>query len=258
MVNTKKSASNEEATDDTTTFLCDDPELLSQLGTLSAESRTLVQVLTKIIFTKIGDRFDTLEAALVEKDREIKHLTSEVNGLKDKVDELETTIDSVDQYERRDTIILSGSALPQETAMEITNNTVIKTIKDNLQVNIKDSDISISHRLGQQKQQKNRPIIVKLLNRSLKQDLVGACVRMKPNLYINESLTPRRRVLFNTVLHIRRTHKQKFQQCFTKDGKIIIKLRNSAVKHTITDEKSLMSFLEKYPEMSDTYRQMTY
>ncbi|XP_045107556.1 uncharacterized protein LOC123502498 [Portunus trituberculatus] len=72
--------------------------------------------------------------------------------------------------------------------MEATNDTVINTIKDNLNVTIKDSDISISHRLGKQKQQNNRPIIVKLANRSLKQDLVGACVRTKPrNLYINES-----------------------------------------------------------------------
>ena len=81
---------------------------------------------------------------------------------------------------------------------------------------------------------------------------------MKPKLYINESLTPRRRVLFNTVLQIRKAHRQKFQQCYTKDGKVIVKLRNSTVKHTIVDEKSLMSFLVKYPEMSDTYKQMTY
>ena len=174
MVNTRNSASNEEVTQESTVFLCDDPELQRLLGTLSAESRSLVHFLTKIISTKIGDRFDTLQADLVEKDREIKHLTSEVFELKEKVCELETTIDSVDQYERRDTIILSGSALPPETAMEVTNNTVINTIKDHLHVSIKDSDISISHRLGQQKQQNNRSIIVKSANRTLKQDFVGA------------------------------------------------------------------------------------
>ena len=199
-----------------------------------------------------------LRQSLEEKDKQIKDLTCEVNGLKSKVCELEANIDSVDQYERRDTIILSGPALPPETNNELTNNVVISAIKDNLRINISESDLSITHRLGPHTQQRKRPIIVKLTNRTLKQDLVGACVRLKPQVYIIESLTPRRRILFNTVLHIRKTHKQKFQQCFTKDGKITIKLRNSTVKHIITDEKSLMAFLEKYPEMLDTYLQMSY
>ena len=256
MVNTRYSTNVEKANEETVIATDDhsaDPEVNRLLGTLSEESRSLVQVLTKIISMQFGENLATLREALTEKDKQIKQLTCEVNGLKEKVNELEINIDSVDQYERRDTVIFSGPTLPPETNSESTDNIVLQAIKDNLHMNI-----SISHRLGPHNQQRNRPIIVKLSNRTLKQDLVGACVRLKPQLYIKESLTPRRRVLFSTILQIRRSHKQKFQQCYTKDGRIIIKLRNSTVKHTVIDEKSLMSFLEKYPEMLDTFRNMTY
>ena len=142
MVNTRNSATNEEKTNEetltTTNVLSADPELNRLLGTLSEESRSLVQVLTKIITIQFGENLTSLREALEEKDRQIEHLTCEVNGLKDKVNELEMNIDSVDQYERRDTVIFSGSVLPSETNNESTNNIVIQAIKDNLHMNIKD------------------------------------------------------------------------------------------------------------------------
>ncbi len=54
------------------------------------------------------------------------------------------------------------------------------------------SDINIAHRLGPKQQGKKRPIIVKLQNHAKKSELVQACITVKPQLYINESLTPRR------------------------------------------------------------------
>ena len=78
--------------------------------------------------------------------------------------DLETNIDSVDQYERRDTIIVSGPLISEETQQE----------------NIKESDINIAHRIGPVHSQRKRPSIVKLSNRALKHDLVGACIQMKP------------------------------------------------------------------------------
>ena len=96
-------------------------------------------------------------------------------------------------------------------------------------------------------------MIVKLVNRYLKYDLVGACIQLKPNLYINESLTPKRLSLFKAVLNIRKLHRERFSQLHTKDGNIIVKLKNSTVKHVIVDDASLMTFLDKYPAMKDTY-----
>ncbi len=225
------------------------------LDTLPAEYKPVVKVITEIISSQLSDKILDLHKELIDKDKQINQLKSEVCALTRRVDDLELHVDDVDQYERRDTVILTGDSLPPETSQENTTNIVTQVIKEHLKINIKEVDISLSHRLGKPAQQKNRPIIVKLASRSLKQDLVGACVQLRPQLYINESLTPRRRVILHKVLAIRKEHKAKFQQCYTQDGRIVIKLKNSNQRHTITNEKQLLSFVEKYPDMMDTYLQ---
>ena len=232
-------------------------EVESLKQSLSPDSRTLVQIITIIITQQFSGQIDILKTELKKKETEIAQLQNDVTNLNDKVENLTKHLDNVEQYERRDTILLSGPVLPNETQHENTTQVAIASIKENLKININERDINIAHRLGSSVHQKKRPIIVKLTNRSLKQDLVGACVNLKPQLYINESLTPTRLSIFKQVLNVRKTHRAKFQQCYTSDGKIVIKLKNSTQKHMITDNTSLMSFLDKYPEMKDTYTAAT-
>ena len=80
---------------------------------------------------------------------------------------------------------------------------------------------------------------------------MNACITVKPNLYINESLTPKRRFLFKKVWDIRKRHRDLFQQCYTQDGKIYVKLRASNHKHVITTDSDLVDFLDKYPVFKD-------
>ena len=80
---------------------------------------------------------------------------------------------------------------------------------------------------------------------------MSACITMKPNMYVNESLTPKRLALFKTIWNIRREKRQHFQQCYTKDGKICIKLKCSNQKHIITNERALNDFLAKFPALTD-------
>lgn len=254
MVNTRNSASKQENEAMTTTGESDVNALLE---TLPEEYKIVVKVITEIISSQLSDKIVNLHKELSDKDKQINELKSEVISLTRRVDDLELHTDNLDQYERRDTVILSGASLPPETAQENTAHVVTQAIKEHLKINIKEADISVTHRLGKPTQQKNRPIIVKLVNRSLKHDLVGACVLLRPQLFVNESLTPKRRVLLNKVLAIRKVHKPKFQQCYTNDGRIVIKLKNSTQKHTITDEKQLLAFLEMYPNMMETYLQQS-
>lgn len=235
---------------------CADPEIEGLLASLPQDSKTLVKIL-KIVFSKqLKSEILSLKEALVEKDKQIAGLKSELSTLKDKVCDLEDHIDRVEQYERRDTIIVSGPALPLDNQLENPKSVVVSVIKENLKLNIKEDDINVAHRLGPVNHQNNRPFIVKLQNRSLKYDLVGACVKLRPNIYVNESLTPKRLSMFKQILAIRKQHRPKFQQCFTKDGNIIVKLQHSTVKHIINDNKSLMNLLEKYPYMMTTYQEL--
>lgn len=236
-------------------LLADDPELVSLLASLPKDSKTQVKIL-KVIFAKqLKTEMDILKEEINKKDEIIKKLDNEVKDLRDKVFDLEAHLDRVEQYERRDTIILSGPSLPPETPAEKPASVVTSAIKDHLKINIKEEDISVAHRLGSTQPGRERPVIIKLVNRSLKYDIMGACVQLRPPLYINESLTPKRLTLFKQVLAIRKQHRPKFQQCFTKDGNIIVKLKHSTVKHIITDERSFMALLDKYPYMKDTHNE---
>lgn len=112
----------------------------------------------------------------------------------------------MDQYERRYTVIIGGPVLPPETTSENTVNVVVSTVNDHLKINLKETDISVAHTLGSPQQQPQRQMIVKLTNRSLKYDLIGACMRVKPQLYINKNLAPNRKSVMNTILAIRKAH----------------------------------------------------
>ena len=207
------------------------------LNTLSPEGKTIVSIVLQAV-----------QVILNNKDETITKLLNHINSLESKVMQLQDKIDDIEQYERRDTLIVSGPALPSETPNENSTDVVVRSIKENLHVNINPSDVNVAHRLGTKRNQNiARPIIVKLHSRQKKSEIIQACITVKPNLYVNESLTPKRRALFKTVWDIRKKHRELFQQCYTQEGKIIVKLKSSNLKEIITTDETLSCFLDKHP-----------
>ncbi|KAK8372923.1 hypothetical protein O3P69_018355 [Scylla paramamosain] len=189
---------------------------------LSGDMLSLVNIIGKVIQSQFDTYLIKLDKLNNAKDEKISYLESKVSALEIKVTELQDTIDDVDQYERRDTVIISGPSLPDESTHENPSDQIVNTIKQHLHINMTPSDINVAHRLGPKQQGKKRPIIVKLQNRAKKSELVHACITVKPQLYINESLTPKRRSIYTVVRNIRAQHKHLFQLCYTSDGKIIL------------------------------------
>ncbi|KAK3885070.1 hypothetical protein Pcinc_010724 [Petrolisthes cinctipes] len=100
------------------------------------------------------------------KDEHINQLETEVVTLENRVSQLENQIDDVSQYERRDTVIISGPSFPQETNSESAADVVVDTIRETLKINISRNDINVAHRLGSKtKQNQKKPMIVKLHSR---------------------------------------------------------------------------------------------
>ena len=221
------------------------PDILSLITadtvTISEEGKTIVNTIVKAV-----------QLIINQKDQTIVKLQNHVTQLENRIIQLEDQVDEVNQYERRDTIIISGPNLPKEEHNENIVDKTVCSIKDNLHIHIEHKDISVAHRLGTRNTQNmNRPIIVKLHSRQQKYDIMNACVTVRPNLYINESLTPKRRSLFKKVWDTRKQHRELFQQCYTHDGKIYVKLRVSTQKHVITNDATLASFLDKYPVLKE-------
>ncbi|KAK3892402.1 hypothetical protein Pcinc_003772 [Petrolisthes cinctipes] len=107
------------------------------ISTLSGESKVMVNTSIKAV-QLIMDR----------KDEHINQLKTEVVTLENRVSQLENQIDDVSQYERRDTVIISGPSIPQETNSESAADVVLDTIRETLKINISRNDINVPHRLG--------------------------------------------------------------------------------------------------------------
>ena len=218
--------------------------ITSDLNSLSSEGKSIVSVVVKAMQGII----DNIQVIINNKDQTISKMQCQIDTLESRVSQLEYNIDEVNQYERRDTIIVSGPSLPTESPHENCADVVIRSIKDNLRINITHSDINVAHRLGSKKSQSTtRPLIVKLHSRQMKSEIMNACINLRPNLHVNESVTPKRRSLFKIVWDIRKQHREKFQQCYTQDGKIYVKLKNSNHKQIITSDETLSKFLDRHP-----------
>ena len=223
------------------------------ISSLSVENQTMIQIMTNIINDKISDDLKKLREDINNRDKEISDLKTEVLELREEIKEIRTQVQSQDAYIRRESLIMSGPQIPKEETGENTTSIVLKLISERLGIDLSATDISVSHRLGKKVSDQERPIIFKLVRRSIKYDLLDACLVKKPEFYINESLSPQRMKILKAVLAIRKDHVAKFQQCYTSEGRIVVKLKNSTVKHYIYDVASLDEFLKSYPRMKTSY-----
>ena len=142
-----------------------------------------------------------------EKDGIINSLKLEVNTLKVKVSKMEEKIDDTEAYERRDTLVISGAGVPQATNGENSTEIVKTLIHNKLHLNIQPGEISTAHRIGKppiNQVADRRNIIVKLCRRDLKGDILNACRQLKPDIYINESLTPIRNTIYYVIRKMRK------------------------------------------------------
>ena len=178
-----------------------DLKSLEDLQMSSKDGRAIVPVLVelfrsfeenqKAMFQELKEEFRT---AMKEKDDVISKLNSEVDRLKVCVSKLEERIETNDQYERRDTLVLSGSAIPASSPNENCAQLVKNLIQSNLNIRVDESDFSVAHRLGEKpatQRPDRRGLIVKFCRRSTKTDVLLSARKKKPNnFFINESLTP--------------------------------------------------------------------
>ena len=212
-------------------------------------------------FDQISSKLDSLEKNLVETKRQMLKLESSHKSLEQKFNRLLAKFDDLENYTRRETIIISGKCIPTEAQNENTSNIAVNLLKSKLNVNIDVSEISVSHRIGKfdQNASNARSIIVKLLHRSTKYKLMDECIKNRASkelsdFHLNESLSSQRMTLFSDLKQLRWKHKSLFQQLYTKDGVIFVKLTvNQRQKYRIKTEEQLLSFLSNYPQLRDSY-----
>ena len=148
------------------------------------------------MFADLRSEFGKLAEYAQSQEAKISQMDGEMKALKLQLIKMEEKVEDNDNYERRDTLVLSGNSLPPIQNNEICSQIVISMVKDVLKVNISPADISTAHRLNSRKNANQKDVIVKFCRRNIKTDILTACRRVKPaNFFINEFLTPQRQTI---------------------------------------------------------------
>ena len=213
--------------------MTEDLKLLSDIQPTSRDGKLIIPAIVSF-FQDYQERFlnmfEKLQSEFTElcksKDVKVEMLEGEIKTLKHQISKLNDKIEESDNYERRDTLVLTGDTLPPEKNMECCADIVVKLIKDNLKVNISPNEISVCHRLAStspsQKPVK-KDIIVKFCRRNTKMDILNTCRKRKPEkFFINEFLTPQRQTISFVLRKARKEFPNIVSGSTSFEGKIFV------------------------------------
>lgn len=130
-------------------------------------------------------------------------------------------IDDQEQYTRRNCLLLHG--IPEDKE-EDTDELVLKTLKDDLALQIDEKELDRTHRIGKPRKagENPRPIIVKFSRYNLRRKVFTNKKRLKgKKIMITESLTSRRMSLYKSAKEL-----FGYKNVWTSDGKILYKEGN--------------------------------
>ena len=152
--------------------------------------RQLIEFKKSIDF--LSGKFDSLDKDRKEQGEKIKNLEEKLEKLEEENKSLNNSVDDLEQYSRRNCLLLHGV---KETADENTDNIVIKTLSEELDVEITEEDLDRTHRVGKPEKRdgKSRPIIIKFARYAVRHNVYKNKKRLKgKNFLITESLTVKR------------------------------------------------------------------
>ena len=192
------------------------PNLVLQISNKIEKSKLSTE--TKEILTLLMTFFSNMSKS---KDNEVSVLQERVIKLEEKVGKLESNLDEASQYERKDTLVLSGASVPVAVQGENCKTIIRNLFREHLQLNLNETDVSTAHRIGRKQPGSvdKRNIIMKLCRRDLVRDIYAACKNMKPPFFINDSLTPLRSKISFVLRQLKKKFPAKVKGCRSYDGK---------------------------------------
>ena len=243
-----------------------DEKLEEKLKPISRRMDDLVESISFMSdkFESIVKRVSDVEVKCGMVEEENKCLRTEVMRLSKIVHQHVGEINELQQYFRRDCVEITG--LPNEKD-EDTDELIIK-VGTLMGLNLRKTDISISHRLPQNAQKYNthlRPregaqinkaiqfpkVIVKFTRRETKEKFyqgrkqliekstkdIGLGRLSENRIFIAESLSPRNRELFTSSLKLKKDKDFKF--IWTHSGRIYLRKNKDSPAHLITNQDEL-------------------
>ena len=205
---------------------------------------SLMQEFQEKFMDMFGDLRKDFSKIFQAQDAKISQMGNEINILKLQIGKLEEKIDENNNFERRDALVFSGSAIPNAQNVEVCSELVAGLLKNILKLNISPGDISTSHRLNTRKD-----ILVKFCRHNTKVDIINACRKIKPvNFYANEFLTPQRQTIANVLRKCKKEFPDIISGSTTFDGKnfVWVKPPNPDARGAKTLKKPLTHFISEW------------
>ena len=216
------------------------------------------QKLYEIFERRLEKTVDGLVQKLTAKDEMIDTLRAELGSLRRKVIDLENKVEDTEAYERRDTIVVSGSDLPLVTEGEDSSEIFTDLVKNKIGVTIVKTNISVAHRLGPKPTTQTpdkRNLIVKFCRREDKHDVMKAWKTVRPrNLFVNESLTRNRSTLMYGLRQAKKRFPDKVAGCGSFDGKVYVWLKPpNPDSPRARNTKTMVNTRDKFSELCENY-----
>ena len=162
----------------------------------------------------LSAKFDELEKDHEKKNKKISEVEKKVNSLESKLGD---SVDELEQYSRRNCLLLHGV---RELEGENKNDIIMKTMKEEIDIDIRQQDLDQTHRVGNTKvckEGKSRPIIIKFS----RYDVRSAVDKKKKKVLITERLTAKRVGLLQEA-----QGKYRLRNIWTTDGRNLYKENN--------------------------------
>ena len=162
----------------------------------------------------LSAKFDELEKDHEKKNKKISEVEKKVNSLESKLGD---SVDELEQYSRRNCLLLHGV---RELEGENKNDIIMKTMKEEIDIDIRQQDLDQKHRFGNTKvckEGKSRPIIIKFSRYYVH----SAVDKKKKKVLITERLTAKRVGLLQEA-----QGKYRLRNIWTTDGRNLYKENN--------------------------------
>ena len=241
---------NNEVADPALTFVTSlplpvDGQTAFQLNLSSSDIQAISTNVCSYIVNNLNDIISPLITTLTANlTTALNAATAEIVLLRDENERLSTQVDDLEQFNRRNSVRISGVPESRINNTEDTVDVVVQLMAK-AGANIAASDIEQAYRIGKRIPQTppnpltpvvKRPIIVKFANRSTKKLSVKSKTKLPKGIYINDDLTKARStVAFRTRSLVK---SKAAKTTWTDDGKVFI-IDNADKKHIVTTEKAL-------------------
>ncbi|XP_076049855.1 uncharacterized protein LOC143030580 isoform X1 [Oratosquilla oratoria] len=219
----------------------------------SNSSKKLEDMVESLVKAREEDRQFLMQARkedqqfLSELKEIVKQQRQEIQYLKSTVVNLQARVEDLEQYTRREDIIISGLKIVKtyseavkgdsdysadNSGQNIVENQVIHSLS-NKGIQIRDTEISACHTLGKRKQDGTQNVIMRFVSRKSKVNVLKNAKKLKgTGVYVNEHLTKRTGEIAKTARDMRK--QGKIISTWTRDCKVYIKCKDEKVHQQVT------------------------